>query len=562
MTFASTGTGVPPDTQVAVGPGNVLEAVNTNIAIYNKTGAVLSSQSLSSLFTSLHPRTLTDPAVGYDEQANRFVIGVLDVDTGSAPTDPGRIDFAVSNTSDPTGGFTELHSVSVTETAASGANAGKRLWGDFLRFGWNTDAYVFNVNMFTSPITSASVFDHVQVVTVAKPSVIDANNATLTGNHVDRAGAASTLAPAAMHNSRPGDPLWFVQEDATASGMPTGTSLRLVRMDGVLTATPTFTDYVLPVSAYSFNADTSTPPASQKGSTATIATNDTRILSVAWRRFTDAFGAVTGERLIAAQGVGTTAAGASVARARWYDFRTDSSAPSGSALPALTQSGQINPVISGTGGATYFPSVELTSSGTIGMTFMESSSNEFMSMYAAGQKAGDPAGVIQTGVLVKAGAAAYNASGAGDKSPYRAGDYSGIGVDPVTGNFWVANEYAAPRSGFLSYFANWGTWVATFSVPSNATTSVNTALLAGGAPSGPTTTAPGARALAAGHVSGAGGSAPGPYHIEGAVDDVLASPDALAFAFVVSPTRRKRSDMLEALADANAAGDPLAPDLK
>src|SRR3954462_8692813 len=68
MTFASTLVGTPPDTQAAVGPSHVGEAVNANLAIYTKAGTKVSSQSLSSLFTSLRPRTLTDPVVGFDEQ--------------------------------------------------------------------------------------------------------------------------------------------------------------------------------------------------------------------------------------------------------------------------------------------------------------------------------------------------------------------------------------------------------------------------------------------------------------------------------------------------------------
>src|SRR5436305_3430810 len=192
MTFASTLVGTPPDTQAAVGPTHLVEAVNANLAIYSKAGTKVSSQALSSLFTSLHPRTLTDPVVSYDEQAGRFLVAILDIDTGATATQPGRIDFAVSNGSDPTKGFTEMHAVNVTETAVSG----KPLWGDFLRFGRNADAYVFTVNMFTAPVAATSTLDHVQVVMVDKSSVTDADNTTLTGNRVDRPGLASTLVPA------------------------------------------------------------------------------------------------------------------------------------------------------------------------------------------------------------------------------------------------------------------------------------------------------------------------------------------------------------------------------
>src|SRR5262249_5670572 len=61
LTFATTLLATPPDTQAAVGPSYVVEAVNANLAIYNKaTGTRVSSQALSSFFSGLGTRTLTD----------------------------------------------------------------------------------------------------------------------------------------------------------------------------------------------------------------------------------------------------------------------------------------------------------------------------------------------------------------------------------------------------------------------------------------------------------------------------------------------------------------------
>jgi serralysin len=62
-------------------------------------------------------------------------------------------------------------------------------------------------------------------------------------------------------------------------------------------------------------------------------------------------------------------------------------------------------------------------------------------------------------VLVAAGQATYSTTF--QEGPvHRAGDFSGITVDPVTGtSFWAANEYAtAPAPN------NWGTWIANFTV--------------------------------------------------------------------------------------------------
>jgi hypothetical protein len=101
------------------------------------------------------------------------------------------------------------------------------------------------------------------------------------------------------------------------------------------------------------------------------------------------------------------------------------------------------------------------------MTFMESSANEFMSMYVTGQRAGDPPGTMQAPVLVKVGEDPLRLFvPIGEiPGPHRAGDYSGIAVDPVDGTFWAANEYAtAALSPELPISNNWGTWIANFSI--------------------------------------------------------------------------------------------------
>src|SRR5260370_42437702 len=59
----------PPDTGVAAGPSYVVETVNEEMGIYNKsTGALVSSENLSSLFSGFYMGSLNafDPQVMYD----------------------------------------------------------------------------------------------------------------------------------------------------------------------------------------------------------------------------------------------------------------------------------------------------------------------------------------------------------------------------------------------------------------------------------------------------------------------------------------------------------------
>jgi hypothetical protein len=416
--FNDTAGYIPPDTIAAAGPNHIVEAVNLHLRIYNKSGTILSTQSLGSFFGSAQSQS--DPVVMFDESisngvgnpAGRFIVGVLDF--ASNLTNSGFY-VAVSNDADPTHGFTEKQRINLTE----GAN----YFADYPRSGIGADSLVFTFNQFSN--NGNGPYSHVRVLSIAKSSVVDQNTGTFTSTQASPAGVHFTMTPAVMHGASTAGQIWFVDTTDTQAVFG-GSSVQVVNGTNLLTA-PTFTTYSIPVTAY-----TLPPAAIQPGSGGTIETNDARILNAEWRS----------GRLVAAQCVGA----GSDAHARFYEFAT------GGATPALTQQGDIN---RGAGVDTYFPSIAIAGNGDLGMTFMESSASEYMSAYVTGQ---NPGGAMQTPTLLKGGLASYSVFG--EASPHRAGDYSGITVDPASPNsFWAANEYAAS-----SGLANWGTWIGQFTV--------------------------------------------------------------------------------------------------
>jgi hypothetical protein len=397
----------PPDTNLAVGPNQVLEVVNESLAIYDKaTGAFRSQESLPTLFSGFDSGAIGyfDPSVIYDEQAGRFVIEAAVKDSTNSKA---FVDFAVSNSSDPTQGFTEIQQIEVDQ--------GGQCWNDNGKLGWNTDAYVYTGNLYTF----AGNYSQEVVVTVQKSSVLDQNRATLTDYVVDQPGYFA-LIPARMHGSVTGGPMWFA-----SSSWSGGSSIDVVRMDNLLSATPTFTDTSVAVNSYS------NPPAATQPSS-TVDASDSRTLSVEWN---------SGHL-----GVAFDAAAGSDAVAAWYEFNT------GGSQPVVSQQGVIHPA---SGVSTYFPAIAVDAAGDLGLTYMESSSSEYVSVYVTGRLASDAASTLETAVRAKAGAGALS---------NRAGDYSGIGLDPSATNvFWAGNEYAPGGSG-------WGTWLAQFQVaPASST---------------------------------------------------------------------------------------------
>ena len=418
MQFNDTPGYVPPDTMVAVGQTNVMETVNTTLRIFSKNGTVVSTTQLSAFFPNADANNLAEPVVFYDDIAKRFVVAAVEEQSTSATS--SYLDIAFSDVGNETS-FSNKYRISVQE----GNN-----FADFPRFGFNADAIVFTFNMYSA--SSTPTFSNVQILSIDPTSIGSTN---LTTDTLDRPTDFGDV-PASMHGASPGEPMYFVEANNQFSG--TYNDVHVLTWANPLNATSSFTDTDLSVPTY-----TDPTSASQLGSTNEINTGDIRMLSVAWRN----------NSLVAADDIDNANGDPN---ARWYQFSTDATNPA--SAPSLVQSGNID---QGTGVATYFPSIDIDPSGDLGMTFMESSSSEYMSMYVTGQLVGATPGTMLKPTLAQAGVAVYASF---DTPPYLTGECSGIGVDPTDGTFWTGNEFAiAAQTG-----ANWGTWIQQFTLQSSS----------------------------------------------------------------------------------------------
>jgi len=109
LNFASNGAGHPPDTVGDVGPTHVVQAVNTSIGIYNKTGTQLAAFTFNTLWSTAATGTLCDntnrgdPTVVYDPKGGRWFVADFAF-SGGGTTTPFFECIAVSKTSDPVNG--------------------------------------------------------------------------------------------------------------------------------------------------------------------------------------------------------------------------------------------------------------------------------------------------------------------------------------------------------------------------------------------------------------------------------------------------------------------------
>ncbi len=274
-----------PEVSVAVGPKQVVEVVNSTLAVFDRAGHKLSQQFLVNFFRSVDGGLFPyQPVLTYDELSGRFVIGAL---TSRTNPQASTLLFAVSNDSDATHGFTEMHALNIKETDAG---TGEAYYGDDIRLGYNADAYAFSFNMPAFPFrvshlhAPGSTEEYVQLVTIEKASVLDRNDATLVQYRRELSGESNyTLDPATMPGSAAGGPLWFAEVSDTQVN-----AIRIVKETNVLSNAPTFTPYDIAVPAYGLP-----PNAVQPGGQVSI--GDDSILSVELR----------GGRLVAAHTVGT-----------------------------------------------------------------------------------------------------------------------------------------------------------------------------------------------------------------------------------------------------------------
>ena len=368
---------LPPDTNAAVGNNFVVETVNFQIRIWNKTmGNILLDEQLAQIFGA---PTGGDPYVVYDDIADRWYITAFD------SNDRGLF-LAVSRDGNPLHGFLSFHLINPPFPAGL---------PDYAKPGFNKDAIFISFNNFGPGGGAAAT-----IVAIDK---LAAFGGTLRFFVSVPQFQFRAMPPAQLHDDATGGVEWFVSTDGTDAG---GNTIRVTEMTNYLSNTPNFTYTHLPVTQYQ-NA----PRADQPGGSITTFPNTTTT-QVQFHQ----------GHLVTTMASGTPADGFTYPKALIFDVDVTSG------TPVLSGEFVVDP---GTGVAAQMPSVDMDQSGGLGVTWMKSSRNEFLSMWV---------GTLDqnTGKLVSTVAA----GGVGFFSVnFRIGDYSTTVLDPNGKTFWSANEY-------------------------------------------------------------------------------------------------------------------------
>lgn len=437
----------PPDTQVAVGPSNVVETTNIVARIFDKSGNIVSTLNLNTLMGVDPAIFSSDPRVRYDTISQRWFISFLIFDTDDINTaENGFFYLAVSTSSDPTQPF------NVYQFETGGA------FPDQPSLGFNDDKVVTGGNSFEcEPTDCGDVTEPylgMEFIVWNKADLIaGANPAGLDFYPADQDPDDFTVQPA---TSRSSTSTLFMLSDPDDTGV-TQDHLTVWSVTGVpasgVGGGSSASNTVLPITTFS-----DPPVAGQEGDSSNpIDTGDARLEEAVYR-----------DGLLWGCGNDTcTPAGDSTARScmQYVEVLT------GGATPTLNQDFAF-----GTKKFhDYYPSIDLDNFDDLITSFTQSSSSEFPSAYVDGRLATDPVNTLGTPVLFQAGAASYNSPNpeSDNSNAFPWGDYSGAGVDPSDQTaIWVAAEYSGPTS---EPTPNWGTWIAEARLQSPGATPLPTA---------------------------------------------------------------------------------------
>jgi hypothetical protein len=152
----------PPDQGLCAGNGFVVEPINSVVGVFSQSnGTLLGSESINQFFqypaqinrvTGVVGPEVTDPSCLYDPASGRFIVDavtfLINQETGQ-PTGANRVDIAVSQTSDPTGGW-NLYDFQIADDGTYGTPVHPNCpcIGDYPHVGIDANGYYVTTNEY------------------------------------------------------------------------------------------------------------------------------------------------------------------------------------------------------------------------------------------------------------------------------------------------------------------------------------------------------------------------------------------------------------------------------
>ena len=433
--------GTPPDTTGAIGRDRYIETVNTQYAIYSRSGSLFNSGSLSSLTGisgGLFGYSLSDPQMMWDAKTQRFYYSAVYYD--AFLLDNG-LAVGWSKTATP---------ASAADFCQYAISFGSEL-PDYPKLGDSSDFLLFGYNKFGN---GASTYDGSEFTLVNKPPAGSACAPTsafavYTSGVLHNADSslAATPVPANLVDDANGSGYVVANADLTQASSANFASLYSVSTNGS-DANGIPVPHIsgpanVPVASYAMPSN-----APQNGSSYLLDTLD--------GRFEAAVAAVDpGRGNTMAVWTAHAVFGGAGTQERWYEIDpgTGSLLQSGavSSGSLFVWNGAISPDRANNGVTAAFGD-------SMAMSVSTSSAATYPAIQFVSKRGTNPQSTLMN--LVQANGANVDLS-CSATSPCRWGDYSGASPDPAAsgsaGKVWLANQYNV--AGGTTSSTAWRTWI-------------------------------------------------------------------------------------------------------
>lgn len=405
------GGNVPPDPELAVGPNHVIAVVNVAFEIYNKSGVSLAGPTTFASFMNANPNCtgVFDPNVLYDEEADRYILGI--------DADGKYYCIAVSQTGDPLGSW-NLYAFST---------ASRNDFFDYPHAGVGQDAIYMGANIF-----KGNNFKEGRVWAFDKWAMY--NGQATASRTVGLGVNEDTPQPLNLHGYNQGT--W-----------PTSGPHYIVTETGYDGANHTVFAWADPFGANTFstvgtfNLNTATgvtagmPVNTPQLGGSTMQANDWRPQDFEYRNGY-AWTVMT---------IACNPGGGTVNCVRWAKINP--------ATATVVDAG----VYGSSGEYRTFADLAVNACDDMAVGYTKSGSSMFPGIWYTGRLSTDPAGTLQAEAQLKAGEIAYTAF---DPAPRRWGDYTEMTIAPDGVTFWYLGQYSKDTG---TTNGRWGTYIGSFS---------------------------------------------------------------------------------------------------
>jgi hypothetical protein len=414
----------PPSPDIAVGPSDVLMAINSTLAQFTRSGTLKKSNTLQDWFSDVLSATcpancfVFDPWIAYDQLHGRFLLLASAALANPQSRTSSYLLLSVSNGATYDGGWKNW-----AMNASLDGSIVTQNWGDSWRLGFDNAAIYLSGNMYN---VSAN-FQYAKIRVLKKSDVYNPAATTLPYQEfgsatkmLKNANGTGTLADSLVPIRQRGTP------DSAAVGLLVSATnynlpanyLTVWQIANPLAAALTMTQSnVSGLLSYFMPAQ-----APQLASSATLDSGDARMLKAIYR---SGF-------LYTARDTGYTDQATTVT----YDVINTSTMKIASQARLLHTNA-------------FYPAFDVPATTPLGTQF--ATANLITGTTTAADGTLTYAGLSNN---LKAGESPFFVLSS--CSPCRWGDYFGGTVDPVSGGLWVSGEYAKPP--LTGGLGQWGTW--------------------------------------------------------------------------------------------------------